>query len=60
MPAVLSAVGRVYTGLVAAVVVVGVAGAVAAVLAERDRAHLAERAKARCEFPFGALRGHSG
>ena len=43
--AVLSAVGWVYTGLVAAVAV-GVGGAVAAVLAERGRAHLADRAKA--------------
>jgi hypothetical protein len=43
--AVLSAVGWVYTGLVAAVAV-GVGGAVAAVLTERGRAHLADRAKA--------------
>jgi len=43
--AVLSAAGRVYPGLVAAVVV-GVGSAVAAVLAERGRAHLADRTKA--------------
>jgi hypothetical protein len=42
---VLSAVGRVYTGLVAAIAV-GVGSAVAAALAERGRAHLADRATA--------------